>query len=202
MKNSLLLIMLLVLISVVSAQEILDSPDKTATFLELEDFANEPAQAVKVFKGDMLSFEMFNQTHMIYIKELINDNIKVVFFPNKQEGESSKGAGSLPLKEGRAIALDVNLDDKQDITLHLYEMNGDNAVILIRDVRDFYEEGETQIPSGQVVGRVTEGPGDKNNYVVPALIVVGLFGVLIFWKRKHFFNEESSQEEPKVENKE
>jgi hypothetical protein len=204
MKKSLILLVILLMSSLAMAAEDNNTREESSYF-KLSDFAEEPMQAVRIMKHDKLEFEMFNQTHILYIKELINDNIKVVFYPNKVKGQSSKGAGSLPLKKGRAIAIDVNMDGMNDITLHLYDMTENDAVLIIRDVRDIprVEEGqETQVPDVLPSGEVVKGDENnrKNSFWVLGLIVFGLFGVLMIRKKMNSGSKESASSSEVKEN--
>jgi hypothetical protein len=175
MKTKVIILLLLLLVPVTFAND---------SIFPLADFNDEPIQAIKVVKGDMLSFNMYGQTHHLFIKELIKDNIKVLFFPNKEEGKSSVATYTLPIKVGRLMAIDVDRDGKKDLSVSLYKITKDDAVIIVRDLRE--KETATQVPKGMPVGKVVEEVDhtNRNSFLVLALIVIGLFGVLMLKRKK------------------
>lgn len=200
-KGIVLAVMAIILASFAIAQEASnESAASGPTLFALEDFADEPTQAVIVSKGDQMTFEMFNQTHALFIKELINDNIKIVLFPNIIDGKGAKGAGSLPIKIGQALAVDVNKDDRKDMLVNLYEMNDDGtAVVIIRDVRAAPRENDaTPIPTGQPVGVVPSEDDSRNykySFLVLGLVIAALFGLLVARR----FRGKGNTEEAKAE---
>ncbi len=198
-KGIVLAVMVVILASFAMTQETGNESASGPMLFALEDFAKEPTQAVAVSKGDQMTFEMFNQTHALFIKDMIKDNIKIVLFPDIKDGSGSKGAGSLPIKVGNALAIDINQDDRKDVLVNLYEMRDDGtAVVIIRDVRDAPRENdETPIPTGSPVGLVPNAEDNKNyknSFLVLGIVIAGLFGLLVFRRFKKGNSKESGHE--------
>ncbi|MFH0797826.1 MAG: hypothetical protein V1906_00280 [Candidatus Woesearchaeota archaeon] len=202
-KGIVLAVMAIILASFAVAQEAgSESVMSGPTLFALDDFALESNKAQEriVSKGDQMTFEMFGQTHALFIKDLINDNIKIVLFPNIQDGSGSKGAGSLPIKIGQALAIDINKDDRKDMLVNLYKINDDGtAVVIIRDVRDAPREtDETPIPTGLPVGVVPSEDNNKhykNSFLVLGLVIAALFGLLVARRFRGKGNTEESKAE-------
>lgn len=197
-KGIVLAILALMLASFALAAEDSAGTAKGPLLFPLGDFSNEPTQAVEVSRGDQMTFQMFGGTHAFFIKELINDNIKIVFFPEIKEGSGSKGAGSLPIKQGKALAVDVNADGRKDLLVKLHSINNETAVIIISDIREAPREGEvkeTAMPTGQPVGVVPSGNKNyKNSFLVLGLVIAALLGMLV---AKRFRNGEKAVEAEK-----
>ncbi|MEA3378054.1 MAG: hypothetical protein U9Q69_00285 [Nanoarchaeota archaeon] len=179
MKKGIILIFLILAASFVLAEDATVNPDEPATVV-LSDFADEPVQAIKVQEGDRMEFEMLEGFHTLYIKELVKENMKILFFPDKKEGEGSKGVGALPLTKELSLAIDVNKDGADDLKLYIVDIQDDYAVIVIKDVQEL----ETAVPSGAgVVEDVeTEEGTNFHNYLVA--IGLAVFGLAIFMYSK------------------
>jgi hypothetical protein len=185
-----LMILLLVVISPVLAGESYDV-----------DFSEVNINAVLLFEGDEVRFDVLGATHSLIIEEVIGiDTVKFDIVPFIGEGNVAPGIVGLDT----VMKVDLNRDGINDISVALYSVSESGEVhIVIQDNTKSQSLGEDNAVSGDVVaepglvGAEEESKSYTLYYILAALVVLGV-GYMVYKKDDGSAKEEKETEKKNV----
>mgnify|MGYP001610667372 CR=1 FL=1 len=129
--------------------------------------------------GNKGTFEFKGEKHTIYVKQIKEDNIVIVFESNPIEVE---------LKTGETKQIDINTDGKNDLNVKLVNIYNGMAEVLVKEITEKkvelpkQEETKTEEKKGLegVSGSAVSKPGVRS-YAIGATLVLlaGIFVVLV-----------------------
>ena len=158
------------------------------------DFDEGRTQAVNLYEGDEVRFELVGGTHSIILNDISRGmdivKIRIVPFLNDEINEVWPALVTLDMT-GR---VDINGDGTPDLNIALYSVEDDGKANLVFQK---IVESDNEI-TGEAIGLVEldtpENPNKNKILVVLGVLVLILIGLFVF--RKQFFVENDKPEKP------
>tara|TARA_Y100000310_G_scaffold287834_1_gene312976 strand:+ start:2501 stop:3283 length:783 start_codon:yes stop_codon:yes gene_type:complete len=180
----LILLLTLLLVVVVSAGESRDL-----------DFSEQSSQAVFVFEGDELRFELLDGTHSLIIEEVVSSSsvkFDIVPFFDTENTRAWPGFVSLDT----IMRVDLDKDGADDIYVALYGVDEETGEVhLVVQDRSNREDGDDDI--GVVDGDAPSSDEGWNKNYILALVAIAILLILGFMYSRKGDKEEGSSSESK-----
>ncbi|MBT3985277.1 hypothetical protein HOD38_00990 [archaeon] len=154
------------------------------------DFSEEDTVGVVMGIGDEVRFELYEDTHAIYLEAItVSDNWVKFRIAPFLSNSTDTAPGFVTLDT--VAKLDLDKDGVTDLNVALYSIESEQVTLLFQ-----VAEQEQEITGN--VGVVDEVDGDKSKYLIIIGVVIGiLILVLIFVNLGSSEKEEEIKEEPK-----
>jgi hypothetical protein len=152
-------------------------------------------QAVYLYEGDEVRFDVLGGTHSLIIEEVSVQSAAVTLdvVPFLNEGSPDVGYGFVTLDT--VNRLDLDRDGYTDVNVALYGVSEDGEVhLVIQNVGDV-DRAPNQEPGLVVNGEDTKD--NKNTLLVIIAVLIGIVVFFYFFKGKIFTEEKKEKDTPK-----
>ena len=141
------------------------------------DFRDANTEAVSVSQGDRIILTYFNKDHTIILNEIKDSSIQIGIFPY------SMSPSQMKLNKALTGKLDLNQDKADDITIQLYDIKEDKAIIVFTEV----DPKQNQITAKAI--NISPTISSKNNLlsisIILSLILIISSIIFIKFRKAH-----------------